>query len=75
MTPIRKLSRRSFLTRIGGVAALGASVSGCVGFSDSDPYDPIVGGGYGPGGRGRGRGRSDDDDGRGRRGRRRRRDD
>jgi hypothetical protein len=74
MTPNRKLSRRSFLTRIGGVAAVGASLSGCVGFSDSDPYDPIGGGG-GRGGRARGRGRRDDDDGNGRGGRRRRRDD
>ena len=63
MTPIRKLSRRSFLARIGGGIALGGSLSGCVGFSDADPYDPIGGGGYGRGGYGRGgrRGTTDSD--------------
>lgn len=54
MKPIRGLSRRSFLARIGGGIALGGSLTGCVGFgySDSDPYDPI---GYGRGDYGRGR--------------------
>jgi len=54
MKPIRGLSRRSFLARIGGGIALGGSLSGCVGFgySDSDPYDPV---GYGRGDYGRGR--------------------
>ena len=62
MKPTRKLSRRSFLRRVGG-GALGAgsflALTGCAttGYSDSDPYDP-VGGGYG---RRNGRGYSDDD--------------
>lgn len=80
MKPTREISRRSFLTRLGGgTAAIGAMamLTGCVGygFSDSDPYDPIGGGSGGGRGRGRGRGRDDDDGYRGRRGRRGRRDD
>ena len=68
----RKISRRSFLGRIGGgAAAAGAllTLTGCatLGYSDSDPYDPIGGGGYG--GRGRRGRRGDDDYGRGRGGR------
>lgn len=49
MKPTRKLSRRSFLGRVGG-GALGAgsflALTGCVttGYTDSDPYDPIGGG-------------------------------
>jgi len=70
MNVTRKLSRRSFLGRIGGgAAAAGAllTLSGCAtyGDSDRDAYEPIGGGG-GRGGRGR---RGDDDDGRGRGGR------
>ena len=65
MKPTRKLSRRSFLRRVGG-SALGAgsflALTGCAttGYSDHDPYDP-VGGGYG---RRNGRGYSDNDSGR-----------
>ena len=49
MKPSRKISRRSFLRRVGG-GALGAGsflgLTGCVsGYSDSDPYDPVGGGG------------------------------
>jgi hypothetical protein len=70
MKSVRKVSRRSFLASIGGgAAAAGAllALSGCatLGYSDSDPYDPI-GGRHG--GRRR-RGRGDDRDGRGRGGR------
>jgi len=70
MNVTRKLSRRSFLGRIGGgAAAAGAllTLSGCAtyGHSDRDAYDPIGGGG----GRGRRGRRGDDDDGRGRGGR------
>src|SRR5436305_12738887 len=71
MNVTRKLSRRSFLGRIGGgAAAAGAllTLTGCTtfGYSDRDAYDPI-GGGSGRGRRGR---RGDDGDGRGgRRGR------
>lgn len=49
MRSSRKLSRRSFLHRVGGGAIGGGSLlmlTGCVGISDADPYDPI-GGGYG----------------------------
>jgi hypothetical protein len=54
MKVTRKISRRSFLGSIGGgAAAAGAllTLSGCatLGYSDSDPYDPIGGG---DGGRG-----------------------
>jgi hypothetical protein len=68
MNVTRKLSRRSFLGRIGGGAAAAGAVlalSGCatLGYSDRDAYDP-VGGGHGRGRRGRG-----GDDGRGRGGR------
>jgi hypothetical protein len=64
MKPTRKISRRSFLRRVGG-GAVGAgsflTLTGCVtGPSDSDPYDP-AGGGWGSGG---GRGYSDNDTGR-----------
>jgi hypothetical protein len=64
MKAVRKISRRSFLGSIGGgAAAAGAllTLTGCatLGYSDSDPYDPI-GGGYG-GRRGRGGGRRGDD--------------
>ena len=70
MNVTRKLSRRSFLGRIGGgAAAAGAllTLSGCAtyGYSDRDAYDPIGDGG----GRGRRGRRGDDDDGRGRGGR------
>ena len=64
MKPTRKISRRSFLHRVGG-GAIGAgsflALTGCAttGYSDSDPYDP-PGGGGGYGGR-YGRGYSDDD--------------
>jgi hypothetical protein len=70
----RKISRRSFLGRIGGgAAAAGAllTLTGCatLGYSDSDPYDPIGGSGRGGGrrggGRGRGEGRGDGGRGRG----------
>src|SRR3954470_10493054 len=59
MKATRKISRRSFLGSIGGgAAAAGAllTLSGCatLGYSDSDPYDPIGGGGGGGGGRRRG---------------------
>src|SRR4051812_41541986 len=58
MKATRKISRRSFLGSIGGgAAAAGAllTLSGCATLgSDSDPYDPIGGGG---GGRHRGGGR------------------
>jgi hypothetical protein len=67
MKIVRKISRRSFLGRIGGgAAAAGAllTLSGCATLgSDSDPYDPIGGGHGGHGRRGRG---DDDDRGRGR---------
>ena len=49
MTPVRKLSRRSFLGRV-GAGAVGAgsflALTGCVsypygyGYSDANPYDP-----------------------------------
>jgi hypothetical protein len=63
MNPIRKISRRSFLGRIGaGTVGAGAlmTLTGCAtfGYSDSDPYDPI-GGGYGGDGYGGRGGRSD----------------
>ena len=69
MNVTRKLSRRSFLGRIGGgAAAAGAllTLTGCatLGYSDSDPYDPVGGSGRG----GRRRRGGDDDDGRGGRG-------
>ena len=72
MKVTRKISRRSFLGSIGGGAAMAGALltlTGCatLGYSDSDPYDPI-GGGYGGRGRRGGR-RGDDDDGRGRGGR------
>lgn len=61
MDPIRKISRRSFLGRIGaGTVGAGALVTltGCAtfGYTDSDPYDPIGGGYGGRGGHGGGRG-------------------
>lgn len=49
MKPTRKLSRRSFLRRVGG-GAVGAgsflALTGCAttGYTDSDPFDPIGGG-------------------------------
>jgi hypothetical protein len=69
MNVTRKISRRSFLGRIGGGAAAAGAVltlSGCatLGYSDRDAYDPVGGGGNGRGRRGRG-----GDDGRGRGGR------
>jgi hypothetical protein len=68
MKAVRKISRRSFLGCIGGgAAAAGAllTLTGCatLGYSDSDAYDPIGGGGRG-GRRGGGR-RGDDGNGRG----------
>ena len=59
MKATRRISRRSFLGSIGGgAAAAGAllTLSGCatLGYSDSDPYDPI-GGGDGGGRHGGGR--------------------
>jgi hypothetical protein len=74
MKAVRKISRRSFLGSIGGgAAAAGAllALSGCatLGYSDSDPYDPIGGGDGGRGGGRRGRGGDRDDRGRGGRGR------
>ena len=73
MKATRTISRRSFLGSIGGgAAAAGAllTLSGCATLgSDSDPYDPIGGGGYGGSGRRGGGRRGDDDDGRGRGGR------
>ena len=78
MKATRKISRRSFLGSIGGgAAAAGAllTLSGCatLGYSDSDPYDPIGGGDGGGrhGGRrrgGRGEGRGHGGHGRGREG-------
>jgi hypothetical protein len=67
MNVTRKLSRRSFLGRIGGgAAATGAllTLTGCTtfGYSDRDAYDPIGGG------RGRRGRRGDDGEGRGGRG-------
>lgn len=62
MKPTRSISRRSFLKRVGGGAALAGgalSLTGCFGMTDSDPYDPIGGGRGGRRGR---RGRRDDDD-------------
>ena len=64
MKATRTISRRSFLGSIGGgAAAVGAllTLSGCatLGYSDSDPYDPIGGGGHGGGHRGGGRGRGE----------------
>ena len=54
MKPIRKISRRSFLGRVGGgVVGAGSflALTGCVsypyGYSDADPYDPAGGGGGG----------------------------
>ena len=46
MKPKRPISRRSFLARVGtGIAGTGSflALTGCVGmgYSDSDPYDPI----------------------------------
>jgi hypothetical protein len=59
MKATRKISRRSFLGSIGGgAAAAGAllTLSGCATLgSDSDPYDPIGGGGGYGGRRGGGR--------------------
>jgi hypothetical protein len=74
MKATRKISRRSFLGSIGGgAAAAGAllTLTGCatLGYSDSDPYDPIGGGGRGGGRRGGGRGEGRGDGGRGRGGR------
>ena len=42
-----RITRRSFFQRVaGGTVGAGAllTLTGCVGFSDSDPYDPIGGG-------------------------------
>ena len=72
MNVTRKISRRSFLGRIGGGAAAAGALlvlTGCatLGYSDSDPYEPLGAGG--DGGRGRRGRRGDDADGRGRGGR------
>lgn len=67
MRPTRSISRRSFLTRVGGAVTLGAgagALSGCVGLADADPYDPLgrpYGGGRVPPPRG---GCTDEDSGR-----------
>src|SRR3982751_253940 len=51
MKPSRKISRRSFLGRVGGGTVMAGSflaLTGCVGYgySDADPYDP-AGAGHG----------------------------
>src|SRR3954454_6733305 len=67
MTPSRKISRRSFLGRVGGGSLMAGSflaLTGCVGYgySDSDPFDPAgAGRGY-RGGWGRPRGGCTDGD-------------
>src|SRR5436309_666335 len=70
MKPSRKISRRSFLGRVGGGSLMAGSflaLTGCVGYgySDSDPYDPAGGGARGARGWGRprGGGASDNDSG------------
>jgi hypothetical protein len=65
MKAIRRISRRSFLGSIGGgAAAAGAllTLSGCatLGYSASDPYDPMGGGDGGGRHRGRRGGRRDE---------------
>src|SRR4051812_15403657 len=52
MKPSRKISRRSFLGRVGGGTVMAGSflsLTGCVGYgySDADPYAPAGGGGRG----------------------------
>ena len=49
MKPMRKISRRSFLARVGAGSFL--TLTGCITpYTDADPWDPVGGGG----GRGRG---------------------
>ena len=67
MTPSRKISRRSFLGRVGGGSLMAGSflaLTGCTGYgySDSDPYDPAGSGARYRGGWGRPRGGCTDSD-------------
>jgi hypothetical protein len=39
MKPIRKISRRSFLSRVGGLSAL--ALTGCATPRETRPYDPL----------------------------------